>query len=387
MEEAAFFVDEELSKHDRHVTIKSGKAYIFCMKNIYRGMDVDEYVFEKTNTYIRKFDKVIDVSIGDVTEPIAKKVAEAGAKAAIELSEKKSMRGYPPHDGYKFLKNAIVNYYLKKNIVITADQVFVTHGIKDDLASTLSLFDGITVSVPRVGYPAYKDICRLFGHKTKYYDKAEDADGDVVIICSPSNPTGEECGVELLSHTIKSAINNNRIVLFDAAYEAFSDGVGSVLSIEGAKKVAIEFCSLSKTAGFTGIRCGYTLLSQENSIYGRYKRAKAIACNGVSYVTQRMAEAALTIAKDDVKNIVKYYLRSQAIISQEVGIQPTNSPYVWVKIGDGDKAFRQIIERYNVAVMPGSAFGDGSYVRASAFCDHVTAKKVGESISAYKKIQ
>lgn len=231
------------------------------------------------------------------------------------------------------------------------------------------------MSVPRVGYPAYKDICRLFGHKTKYYDKAEDADGDVVIICSPSNPTGEECGVELLSHTIKSAINNNRIVLFDAAYEAFSDGVGSVLSIEGAKKVAIEFCSLSKTAGFTGIRCGYTLLSQENSIYGRYKRAKAIACNGVSYVTQRMAEAALTIAKDDVKNIVKYYLRSQAIISQEVGIQPTNSPYVWVKIGDGDKAFRQIIERYNVAVMPGSAFGDGSYVRASAFCDHVTAKK------------
>ena len=90
MEEAAFFVDEELSKHDRHVTIKSGKAYIFCMKNIYRGMDVDEYVFEKTNTYIRKFDKVIDVSIGDVTEPIAKKVAEAGAKAAIELSEKKA---------------------------------------------------------------------------------------------------------------------------------------------------------------------------------------------------------------------------------------------------------------------------------------------------------
>ena len=357
------------------------------MKNIFRGEIKDDYVFEKTSAYIKKHNVIVDASIGDVTLPLSPKITIAASKAAKELSFKSSMRGYPAHNGYPFLRNAIKDYYADKGIYVSDEEIFVTHGIKNDLAFFLSLLGNVTVAVSRVGYPAYKDICNLYGLNINYYDDVLSASGDIIIVNSPSNPTGEVYDAKTLQRIIENATKTNSYVFFDSAYEAFCTATSSIFSVNGAKSNAIEFCSFSKTAGFTSLRCGYTVISKKNELYDVYRRAKAVSDNGVSYVTQRMAYTALTDAKAEVKSAIRYYLRSQEIIASKLNAHVGDSPYVWVRVPDGDKAFFDLIRDYGVAVMPGSAFGDNRYIRVSAFCSYEEAEIVSKAIFAYKKIQ
>ena len=381
--------------------------------------DIQEsYLFsdiaKKVNAYKEEHPKkdVIRLGIGDVTQPLVRPVVDKLVAASLEMGEKETFHGYGPEQGYAFLKRKIAEYYADEmGVTLDENEVFVSDGAKSDIANITDLFSNDNViCVPDPVYPVYLDTNVMLGRKVVYVEGNEqngflpmpyDAlEGDIFYLCSPNNPTGATYNRQQLKTWVDFARNRDAVLLFDAAYEIFvsEDLPRSIYEIEGAKECAIEFCSLSKTAGFTGTRCGYTvvpfaLVRDGMSLNKMWLRRQTTKFNGVSYIVQRGAEGVFT--KDgliEVKKTISLYKKNAAVMAdalKKLGIWFTggvNSPYIWLKCPNGMKSwdfFDLLLQEAQVVGTPGSGFGKcgEGYFRLTAF------NSLDNTIEAMKRIQ
>ncbi|MBR2970328.1 MAG: aminotransferase class I/II-fold pyridoxal phosphate-dependent enzyme [Clostridia bacterium] len=342
----------------------------------------EQYLFSRIGRIISERHGAINLSIGDVSLPLPREVSEAGARAAMELGDKSTFRGYPPECGYDFLRKAVARYYNDRGVTVDQSEVFISDGIKSDMAMFFHVFNRGKVLLPTPCYPAYIDVCAIFGFEVSFYEDAPSEEkADIIVICSPDNPTGRAKSKAELEAWVRYAKRTGAIILYDAAYEAFvqSGAPRSIYEIEGARECAVELCSFSKTAGFTGLRCGYTVVPSECGLGKVWARLKSSLSNGVSYVTQRMAECALTSALDKIRGNVKQYLDNAALFRSALSgadfVGGEDSPYIWLRVGDGKAEFYRFLDEYNLGVTPGYGFGrngDG-YVRINSFCSKENA--------------
>ena len=400
----------------------------------------DSYLFSSIAKKVEKFTqenpnkKIIKLGIGDVTRPIVPACIKAMQKAVEEMGTAEGFRGYGPEQGYEFLRKAIVeNDYINRGIDISEDEIFVSDGAKCDCGNIVDIFaQDNTVAITDPVYPVYVDTNVMSGRTGKYNEKTQNYEGivylptteengfkpelpkekvDLIYLCFPNNPTGTTLDKEELSKWIKYAKENNSIILYDAAYEAFITEENiphSIYEVDGAKEVAIEFKSYSKTAGFTGIRCGYVVIPKEvvgltkdgqkiglNKLWNRRTSTKF---NGTSYITQRAAEATYTEeGKKQIKENINYYLENAKIIKkglEESGFKVyggVNSPYIWLKVPEGMTSwefFDKLLEEVNVVGTPGSGFGPHGegYFRLTAFnTKENTIEAVARIKQLYKK--
>ena len=341
-------------------------------------------VAKKVNEFIQNNPdkKVIRLGIGDVTLPLCKVVIEAMHKAVDEMAKKETFRGYGPEQGYDFLREKVQGYYKKRNVELELDEIFISDGAKSDLGNILDLFskDNV-VLVPDPVYPVYVDTNVMAGRKVIFANANEEngflplpdnsQKADVIYICSPNNPTGAVYNREQLKKWIDYAISNNAVILFDAAYECFISDENlpkSIFEIEGAKNCAIEFCSLSKTAGFTGTRCGYTVVPKALGKLNKFwLRRQTTKFNGVPYIIQRGAEAVFTEnGQKEIKENINYYKENAKVISETLDrcniwhVGGKHSPYIWLKCPNNMKSwefFDLLLEKIQVVGTPGSGFG------------------------------
>ena len=341
---------------------------------------------------------IIRLGIGDVTLPLCNAVVNAMKSAVEEMGVQETFRGYGPEQGYDFLKSAIRDYYAKHNVGLELDEIFISDGAKSDLGNILDILGTDNkVMVQDPVYPVYVDTNIMAGRKIVYSDSNEsngflpmpdeNVKADIIYLCSPNNPTGAVYTKEQLAEWIKYARKNNALILFDSAYEAFiSDETlpRSIFEIEGAKECAIEFCSFSKTAGFTGTRCGYTvvpnaLVYDDTKLNKLWLRRQTTKFNGVPYIVQKGAAAVFTEEgqKEIMKNI-DYYKENAKIITDaldKLGIWytgGTNSPYIWLKCPNNMKSwefFDYLLNNVQIVGTPGSGFGNNGegYFRLTSF--------------------
>ncbi|MCL2225017.1 MAG: LL-diaminopimelate aminotransferase [Defluviitaleaceae bacterium] len=366
----------------------------------------ESYLFATIGKKVREYtaanpDKsVIRMGIGDVTRPLAPAVIGAMQKAVSEMGVAETFRGYGDDYGYDFLRTAISDYYNKKGAEISSAEVFVSDGAKSDVANILDIFaSGNTVLVPDPVYPVYVDTNIMAGNKIVYASgniennflpmPDENVQADIIYICSPNNPTGAVYSAEQLKKWVDYATAQNAVILYDSAYEAFicEDLPTSIFQIEGAKNCAIEFGSLSKSAGFTGTRCAYTIVPTElerdgMNLHKLWSRRQNTKYNQLPYIIQRGAEAALLpegLAQS--KTDIDYYMQNAKTISDaisELGIWFSggkNAPYVWLKCPNNLKSwdfFDLLLEKANVVGTPGAGFGSQGegFLRLSAFANH-----------------
>ena len=357
-------------------------------------------IANKVNAYsLANPDKqIIRLGIGDVTLPLCKDVVAALNSAVDEMGIKETFKGYGPEQGYDFLKTPIQEYYAKRNVALDLDEIFISDGAKSDLGNILDLFDNDnTVLVPDPVYPVYVDTNIMDGRKIKYSNSTEengflplptdDDKADIIYLCSPNNPTGACYNKEQLKQWVDFALDNNAIILFDSAYEAFivdETLPRSIFEIEGAKKCAIEFCSFSKTAGFTGTRCGYTVISKElviedTLINKMWLRRQTTKFNGVPYVIQKGAAAIFTEhGQAEINENINYYRENAKIIMNALDklniwyVGGENSPYIWLKCPNEMSSwefFDYLLENIQVVGTPGAGFGKNGegYFRLTSF--------------------
>ena len=356
--------------------------------------------------------KIIRLGIGDVTLPLVPAVIEALHKAVDEMGAQETFRGYGPEQGYDFLREKIVDYYKKNTIRLELDEVFVSDGAKSDVGNITDLFDkDNVVLIPDPVYPVYVDTNIMNGSKIEFLNANANngfcplpegnTKADIIYLCSPNNPTGACYTKEQLKTWVDYALENDAVILYDAAYEIFVQDENlprSIYEIDGAKRCAIEFCSLSKTAGFTGTRCGYTIVPKDlkvkvnklkllkidsdvveiNKLWVRRQTTKF---NGVPYIVQRGAEAVFTEeGQKQIMENINYYRANAKVIADtmdEIGIKyfgGVNSPYIWLKCPNGMKSwefFDYLLENINVVGTPGAGFGENGegYFRLTAFGD------------------
>ncbi len=361
--------------------------------------------------------KVLKLGIGDVTLPLVPEVIKALHAAVDEMSRKSDFKGYGPYEGYDFLRESIRGYYRSRGVNIALNEIFVSDGAKSDLGNILDIFsrDNV-VLVPDPVYPVYVDTNVMAGRKIIYADASEkngflpepdySVKADIIYICSPNNPTGAAYTREGLKAWVDYANSMNAVILYDAAYECFIEDenlVRSVFEIDGARTCAIEFCSFSKTAGFTGTRCGYTVIPQELAKDGfsankMWLRRQSTKFNGVPYIVQRGAAAVFTAdGMREIKENISYYKKNAKLIADamdELGVWYTggkNSPYIWLKCPGGMNSwqfFDYLLENAQVVGTPGSGFGrngDG-FFRLTAFgSEEVTREAVGRIKLLLKK--
>lgn len=356
----------------------------------------ENYLFAEVAKRVEKYNSdfpgsdVISLGIGDVTLPLSLKAVEACKDAGIGMSTRTGFHGYGPYDGYPFLKDAIVDYYKRRNITIDADEVFVTDGAKNGIGNFLDLFDvDNTVMIPDPVYPAYVDANVLAGHKIVYVDATREngflamppkrVKADIIYICSPNNPTGAAYTHDQLKAWVDYALENQAVILYDAAYEAYIEGDGvarSIFEVTGARDCAVEFCSFSKMAGFTGVRCGWTVIPMNSPLNRMWLHRQAIKFNGTSYIVQRMAESMLRGGYEDTQKMVAQYKSNAKLITQkfdELGITYTggkNAPYIWFYCGiDSWEFFDYLLKKARIVCTPGSGFGanGNGWVRLTSF--------------------
>lgn len=364
---------------------------------------------------------IIRMGIGDVTLPIAPAAVEAMKKAADEMGVKETFRGYEDSGaGYDFLKEAVAKYYKSFGADVKADEIRINDGAKADCGNIVDIFgDDNVVMITDPAYPVYVDTNLMNGRKIIYADSTEEngfaampddsVHADIIYLCSPNNPTGSVYTKEQLKKWVDYANKSSSVIIFDAAYEAFisePELPRSIFQIEGARTCAIEMCSLSKTAGFTGMRCGYTVIPEELKVtasdgsdvylaqlWGRRQGSKF---NGVSYPVQRAAEAIFTEeGQKQIKVNIDYYRENARIIAStldEMGIYYTggkNSPYIWLKCPGGLGSwefFDKLLEEANVVGTPGEGFGKNGegYFRLTAFGDRERTKQAMQRFKALK---
>lgn len=364
----------------------------------------DSYLFstiaKKVNEYKLQNPQheIIRLGIGDVTLPLVPAVIDAMHQAVTELSHADTFKGYGEEQGYGFLRQAIGNYYKKKGVALDDNEIFISDGAKSDLGNILDIFDvNNTVIIPDPVYPVYVDTNIMAGRNIVFLQgnaknnflplPEEKLQGDIVYLCSPNNPTGAVYTKEQLKQWVDWAIMNEAVILFDSAYEIFiqdSDLPTSIYQIPGAKECAIEFSSFSKTAGFTGTRCGYTvvphkLIRNQTALNKLWLRRQTTKFNGVPYIVQRGAEAVFTEeGLGQVKENISYYLENARIIADtltELGIWFTggkNSPYIWLRCPNDMTSwefFDLLLNNYNIVGTPGAGFGENGegYFRLTAF--------------------
>lgn len=357
--------------------------------------------------------EIIRLGIGDVTLPLPQIVVKALVKASEEMGDAKTFKGYGEEQGYAFLRDKIADYYKTKGVTLSSDEIFVSDGAKSDLGNILDIFSvDNTVLMSDIVYPVYLDTNVMAGRKVKFFEgnaqnnflplPDESVDADIIYICSPCNPTGAVYDKAGLKAWVDYANKKGAIILFDSAYEAFIQDKTlptSIYEIEGAKTCAIEICSLSKTAGFTGTRCGYTvvpkdLVFENTSLNKMWLRRQTTKFNGVSYVIQRGAEAVFTDEgyKQTRENIA-YYLGNAKVMMDtldELGIWYVggkNSPYIWLKCPGNMNSwdFFDLLLSCGVVGTPGVGFGvhgDG-YFRLTAFGNR---ENVVKAMAIFKQV-
>ena len=361
-------------------------------------------------------DKVISLGIGDVTRPLCPAVIEAMHKAVDEMASTASFRGYGPEHGYDFLREAIIkNDFLPRGIHLDPNEIFINDGAKSDTGNIQELVrwdNSIGVTDPI--YPVYIDSNVMIGRagvlkdgkwsnvtympcnaENNFVPQLPEKRVDIIYLCYPNNPTGTVITREELKKWVNYAIKNDTLIFYDAAYEAYiqdPDIPHSIYEIKGARKVAIEFHSYSKTAGFTGVRCGYTIVPKElmaTTLDGQkvplnpmWNRRQCTKFNGTSYISQRAAEAIYTPeGKKQVKETIKYYMDNATLMRQtliKLGFEVfggENAPYIWLKTPDGMpswKFFDRMLYEAHVVCTPGVGFGPSGegYARLTAFGEH-----------------
>lgn len=365
-------------------------------------------IAKKVNAFLEKNPdaKLIRMGIGDVTLPIVPAAVEAMKRAADEMGVKETFRGYEDSGaGYDFLKNAVSAYYTKLGADVSPNEIRINDGAKSDCGNITDIFSSDnTVLVTDPVYPVYVDSNIMSGRKIICADSDESngfaampdksIHADIIYLCSPNNPTGSAYTKEQLEKWVEYALDNNAVIIYDAAYEAFISDPEiprSIYCIEGAKKCAIEMCSLSKTAGFTGMRCGYTVIPDELeavqpdgsrvSISGLWARRQGSKFNGVSYPVQRAAEAVFTEeGQRQIHENIDYYKENAKIIAETLtrcSIPFTggkNSPYIWFKCPNGMGSwefFDLMLNKIAVVGTPGAGFGKNgeNWFRLTAFND------------------
>ena len=385
--------------------LKLNESYLFA--------EIARRIREWQSAHPELSSQLIRMGIGDVTRPLPKTVVDAMVKAAQEMGVAETFRGYGPEQGYDFLKTAIQSYYKKFGVELALDEIFISDGAKSDLGNILDLFDeNNTVLVTDPVYPVYVDTNMMSGRKIIYAMSSEENGflplpapeyrADIIYLCSPNNPTGAVYDREGLTKWVQFAKENNAILLFDAAYECFVTGdlPHSIYEIPGARDVAIEFCSFSKKAGFTGTRCGYTIVPDTlkrdgASLNHMWLRRQTTKFNGVSYITQRGAEAVFTEAGErEIEENLQYYRDNASIITETMDrlhIYYTggkNSPYIWLKCpGDMDRwsIFDKLLNEAYVVGTPGAGFGKSGekFFRLTAFSTHENTR---EAMARFEKL-
>ncbi len=369
----------------------------------------ESYLFSEVAKRVSVFQQkepdrsVIRLGIGDVTLPLGKTVVRAMHDAADEMGKAESFRGYGPEHGYDFLREAIQGHYRTFGVELDTDEIFVSDGAKSDTGNITDLFSkDNTVMIPDPVYPVYVDTNTMNGRNIVFINGTAENDflpmpdrsvhADIIYICSPNNPTGACYNRAQLREWVDYALENDAVILFDSAYECFisdSELPHSIYEIEGAEKCAVEFCSLSKTAGFTGTRCGYTVVPKAiktvaangsgMSLNKMWNRRQCTKFNGVPYIVQRAAAAVFSDAgMAEAKAMIKHYMENAKVISDtmtELGIRFTggiNSPYIWFECPfgmDSWQFFGFMLENAGVVGTPGAGFGKNgnNWFRLTAF--------------------
>ncbi len=380
----------------------------------------DNYLFAEVADRVAAYTKahpdkkVLKLGIGDVTLPLAKEVIKALHAAVDEMGSAATFKGYGPYEGYEFLRSAIKDYYAETGVELALNEIFVSDGAKSDLGNILDIFSqDNTVLVPDPVYPVYVDTNAMAGRKVLFASATEQNNflpmpdysvkADIIYICSPNNPTGAAYSKAQLKEWVDYANKSGAGILYDAAYESFIEeksAVKSIFSIDGARTCAIEFCSFSKTAGFTGTRCGYTVIPRELEKDGMnanrtWLRRQATKFNGVPYIVQRGAAAVFTPqGRKETEQNIAYYKNNAKLISDcmdELGIWYTggkNSPYIWLKCPNGMKSwefFDYLLNEAQVVGTPGAGFGANGegYFRLTAFGSSEVTK---EAVSRIKNL-
>ena len=350
--------------------------------------------------------KIIRLGIGDVTLPLGDLAIKGLHEGVDAMTSAETFKGYGPEQGYAFLRDAISAYYARNDISVDAADIFISDGAKSDTGNISELFDNDNVIlIPDPVYPVYVDSNIMNGKKVTYLSgNAENnflpmpdpsVHADIIYLCSPNNPTGAVYNKEQLKEWVDYALNNHAVILFDSAYESFISDPElprSIYAIEGAKQCAIEFCSLSKTAGFTGTRCGYTVVprelvftasnGQEMSLHAMWNRRQSTKFNGTSYIIQKGAAAVFTEeGMAQCRENIAYYQENARIIADTLTRRNirffggVHSPYIWFECPDGMESwefFDYLLNNAQVVGTPGAGFGENgkNYFRLTSFNNH-----------------
>lgn len=388
----------------------------------------NNYLFSNISAKVKKYKKenpeknIISLGIGDVSLPLPQVSVNAIKKACLELSNQDTFKGYGPEQGYEFLREKISKFDYK-DLNISIDEIFISDGAKCDVGRITELFDiNNIVAIPNPVYPVYIDINVISGRSGNFNPSINQFENivylpmtfensfiaqppsekvDLIYLCSPNNPTGSVFTKSDLEMWVDYAIKNNAIILYDSAYEAFICDTSlphSIYEIPNAKKVAIEFRSFSKTAGFTGIRCAYTVVPHQLEInkiklINIYKRLISTKFNGVSYISQRAAEALYSFdGLIQINNNINYYMNNAKIIKNKLNdlnissFGGENSPYIWLKIPNKLSSwefFDLLLQKCQIVGTPGIGFGSNGegYFRLTAF------NSVENTIKAMEKFE
>lgn len=352
--------------------------------------------------------KTISLGIGDVTLPLPSCAVRAAVVAAEEMGREASFRGYGPESGYMFLKTAVSEHYGRQGVSISPDEIYITDGAKSTLGSIGDIIGNEKLLVPAPTYPVMPDSWLMSGREAVFLpgnrengflpSPPEDGGRYVIYLCSPGNPTGAAYTAEGLEKWVNFALSTGSLIVFDAAYSAFSgDGIPrSVFSVKNASECAVEVGSLSKNAGFTGMRCGWLTVPESLSdIASAWKRRQATRFNGVPYIVQRAAEAALTPEGErECRSLVSYYLGNAAILAKPLkkhGIFFTggeNSPYLFARCPENAGSwdfFEHLLDTAGIVCTPGSGFGDcgEGWFRLSAFGKRKTVTEAAERLDRF----
>lgn len=359
-------------------------------------------IYRKTDEYLAAHpgERVLKLGVGDVSYPLCKKVIEALHEAVDDQSRIETFHGYMPEHGAMFLREAIAKYYSGWDVDMTTDEVFVSSGACDDLGDLLEMFDrDNTVLVIEPAYPEYVDTNILYGRKVIHLPAGEgdgflplpdeSIDADIIYICSPNNPTGSAYTREKLKKWVDYANKKDAVILYDAAYEIFieeDDVPHSIYEIEGADTCAVEVCSFSKTAGFTGTRVGYTIVPSKlermgvnlNALWSRNRETRT---NGISYILQKGASAVFTPeGQEQIHESISVYKKNAKVIMDAIDkcgfwyVGGKNSPYVWMKCPNNMGSwefFDYLLNKLQIVGTPGVGFGScgEGFLRLSAFGD------------------
>ena len=400
------------------------------------------YLFPEIARRVREFSeknpdaakRLIRCGIGDVTEPLPRAVVEAMRRAVDELGKRETFRGYGPEQGYEFLRSTIAQHdYRDRNIDISDDEIFISDGSKCDCGFILDILgDQNKVAITDPVYPVYVDTNVMAGHtgpakkdggyegiiylpcvaENNFVPEPPAEHADLIYLCFPNNPTGAVASREQLTRWVEYAREHEAILLFDAAYEAYisqPDIPHSIFEIPGARECAIEFRSFSKTGGFTGVRCGFTVMPKsllartENGrslpLHALWHRRWSTKANSVSYPVQRGAEALYTAGgREGVNSLIQHYMGNANILrvaAERAGLRVyggVNAPYIWVKTAAGLTSwqmFDRMLHDLHVVITPGSGFGrqGESYFRISAFNSRVNAEEVAQRLESFAEVR